>query len=245
MKEQIRRLLNWQTNFGELAIVIVGVLIALTVDSWWEERENRLEEAAHISALGVEAEQNLVELYAKLAETKKYMASTRALIEIVEGSRKVPPSETLVELIWESFSFVSFDPRLTAYTNLLSTGGIRLLHDEKLKRDLARFRATVDGLQRMDWQQDQWNLLIQPWVVMNLELDWLPETYRIERQLPDPAVLTDWTAVLNDREFKGIVINRLVAFDDYMLGLNSILPTAEALAVRLGVNVEKIRDNGI
>jgi len=245
VKEQVRHLLNYRTAFGDLIIVIVGVLIALAVDSWWEERENRLEEAAHVAALKAEAEQNLVELYATVADIERYTASTRALIEIVEGSREVPPSETLVELTWESFSYGAFDPQFTAYDNLLGTGGTRLLSDEKLKRDLARFRASVDGLTRLDWVLDQWNRQIQPWVVMNLELDWLPETYRNERQLPDPAVPTNWAAVLNDREFKGIVINRLIAFDDYMLGLSRIVPVAEALADRLGVNVEEIRDKGI
>ena len=87
MREQIRRFLNWRTAFAELLIVIVGVLIALSVDSWWEERSDRIEEAEHLAALRMETEQNLAELYRSFARLELLSDSTRELIKIVEGAR--------------------------------------------------------------------------------------------------------------------------------------------------------------
>jgi len=243
VREQILRFLNWRTALGELIIVIVGVLIALSVDSWWEGRANRLEEAEHLVALRAEAEQNLAQLYVKIAGVERFTESTRTLIRILEGHQKAPSPDALVELTWSSFSFQEYVPQFTAYDNLLSTGSVRLLSDEKLKIELARFKATAEGLNQLDWQQDQWNEIIQPWVIENLQLDWLPESYRREHQVPDPRVLTDWEVVLNDPEFKGIVVSRLIAFADFKLGLNRILPAAEALAASLGVDIVSVREN--
>ena len=243
MREDIRRLLNWRTAFGELLIVIIGVLVALSVNSWWEDRTDRLEEAEHLAALKSEAEQNLVELYGTLAELERLTESTRELIIIVEGVQDVPSNQTLVDLTWNAFSFVQFDPQFTAYDNLLSTGSVRLLTNETLKLELARFRSTAEGLKLLDWQLDQWSRVIQPWAIKNLQLDWLPDRYRRDNRVPEPRVLSDWEAILKDQEFKGIVINRLIAFVDFKVGLDQIRPAAEALATSLGVDVEKVREN--
>jgi len=118
VREQIQRIMNWRTALGELIIVIVGVLMALAIDSWWEDRENRLEEAEHLAVLKIEAEQNLAELYATLVGLERLTESTRKLIRIVEGVQEAPPHETLVDLTWNAFSFRQFNPQFTAYDNL-------------------------------------------------------------------------------------------------------------------------------
>lgn len=240
MREQIRRLLNWRTAFGELFIVIIGVLIALSVDSWWDARSDRLEEAEHLAALKTEMEHNLVALYTTIARAKLLSDSTRELIKIVEGARDVPPNEVLIELTWLAFSLAQFSPQFTAYENLLSTGGVRLITDRTLKIELAQFKSAVEGLKFLDYQADQWNFFIGSWVIENLQLDWLPAHYRLENQLPEPQTLSDWNAVIKDQEFKGILINRLIVFDDFEIGLDRIRPSAEALAVKLGVDVNEV-----
>ncbi len=240
MKEQIQRLLNWRTALGELIIIVVGILIALTIDSWWEERENRIEETAHITSLKAEVEVNLIELYSVIASTNQYTISTRTLIKIIDGHQDTPSSDTLKELIWDSFSYSAYSPLLTTYDNLLSTGGIQLLQDEKLKLDLARFKASIDILDKDNWAYDYMVQQISPWADMNLGFDLLPETFRNRHQLPEPNVKTDWIAILSDQKFKGIILSRLIGFSDFMDGLNEILPAAEALAEGLGMDVEEI-----
>jgi len=240
VREQIRRFLNWRTAIAELLIVIFGVLIALSVDSWWEERSDRLEEAEHLAALMIETEQNLVELYTSLERLELLSGSTRELINIVEGARDVPPNDVLIELTWLAFSMAQFNPQLTAYENLLSSGNVRLITNDALRMELARFKSQVEGLKLLDMQVDQWNLIIQPWVVENLQLDWLPASYRVESQLPEPKMHTDWNAVIRNQEFKGILISRVVTFDDFKLGLDRIRPSLEALAANLGVDTNAV-----
>lgn len=233
MREQVQRLLSWHAALGELAIVVVGVIIALGVGSWWDQKQERRLEAEHLVELRIESARNLEELRSTLARMDTLKANTLILIEVVEGARPAPPVDSLVELTWLSFSFATYNPLSTAYDNLLSSGGIQLIRDEGLKRDLALFNAHVEGLQRQDWVLDQWNRIIQPWVISNFQLDWLAPSYREEHGVLDPLVQTDWGAVLQDQEFKGIVINRLIAITDYMAGLYDLLPAAEAVVDRL------------
>ena len=41
VRQTFQRIFGWSMPFGELVIVVVGVLIALGVDSWWDERQER------------------------------------------------------------------------------------------------------------------------------------------------------------------------------------------------------------
>jgi hypothetical protein len=225
--------MNWRTAFGELIIVVVGVIIALTVDSWWDEKQDRVLEREHLAALFAETETNLLELRATISRLDTLRESTVTLIEIVEGVRPEPPADSMVELTWLAFSYATYDPVSTAYDDLVSSGGIRLLQDIELKRELAFFKSQVEALPKNDWMLDQWNRIIQPWAIRNLQLDWLLPDYRDRYGIIDPVALTDWGAVLEDPEFKGIVINKHLAITDYSYVFDDIYPILEALVVRL------------
>ena len=131
MREQVQRLLSWRAALGELAIVVVGVIIALGVGSWWDQKQERRLEAAHFIELRIESARNLEELRSTLARMDTLKANTLILIEVVEGARPAPPVDSLVELTWLSFSFATYNPFSTAYDNLLSSGGIQLIRDHR------------------------------------------------------------------------------------------------------------------
>lgn len=226
---------NWQSLLLELVVVIVGVIIALGVDSWWEERQERQSERQHLVELEAEFTENIRRLDQTIHAIETNMSAARSLIGVLEDSRPRPDDEELMQLTWDAFGFPVYNPLFSAYDNLVSTGEIRLIRNDMLKRNLAAFRANFDSLQNRDWVLDQWQSLIQPWVVDHLQLDWMPTEYRQQWRLPDPKLRTDWDAVLADQRFRGIIMSRFIAWTDYMNGIEELLPTASAIATELGI----------
>ena len=224
-----------QSLLLEFVVVVAGVIFALAVDSWWDERQERQSEIQHLAVLKTEFAENLRRLDQTIYAIEVNMSATRSLIEITEGAEARPGDEQLTQLTWDAFGFPVYNPLFSAYDNLVSTGEIRLIRNQSLKRNLAAFRANFESLRNRDWVLDQWQNLIQPWVVDHLRLDWMPPGYRQQWELPDPGLETDWDAVLADQRFRGIVVNRFIAWTDYMNGVEELLPAARAIATELGI----------
>lgn len=224
---------------AELIIVIVGVIIALAIEAWWSDRRDQARAGDHLVALHADFTANLDALNGNLASLHNIQGAVGQLLAVMVNEAARPSPDSLVSLTWMAFSFPPFEPLTTAYDNLISTGDIALLRDEQLKRDLASFKSAVEVYRRSEWQLDQWNRVIQQYVASGMSpLDWLPTAYRESRGLPDPLTRTDWDAVLGDREFEGILANRVLATDNNIIHLNRVLPAARRIVARLGALLE-------
>ena len=64
----------------ELFVIVVGVLIALSLENWWAEREERSLEAEYVEALFQEAQSHLAAINTNrtMAHHAKYAALTEA-----------------------------------------------------------------------------------------------------------------------------------------------------------------------
>jgi hypothetical protein len=219
---------------AELIIVVVGVIIALGMDSWWSGVQDGRRAEDHLIALADEFSENLDSLRGNIEREEHIMGAAAQLLGIMVGEVPRPSADSLVEITWEAFSFPPYEPLTTAYDNLVSTGDIALLDDEQLKGDLALFMSEVEHYRRGEWQMDQWNRHIAPFVGTEMvPLDWLPAGYRRERGVPDPSTRTDWDAMLRSRAFEGLLANRVIAASDNIANLKRVLPPAGRIVSRL------------
>ena len=234
MKERVRRLLDWRTAGAELVIVIVGVIIALGVDSWWDDRQGKASEREHLVALRSEARTSLDSLRVVVERTEHIQLQVRTLLEVAQGVQDRPSADSLTTLAWGAFSYWSFEPLSTSYDNLVNTDGLTLLTSEDLRRDLGLFYSQLAIYHREDFQARQWEQVNQPFVNGRLRaLDWTPAPYREEHALPAPRERTDWTGVLTDQEFEGILVNRFIAANDALNMMQKLGPTLERIVARI------------
>lgn len=243
MSSTLRRLLDVRTTLAELVLIVIGVFIALAIDSWWDRTQERQAEIAHMESLQADFESNRSLLEATLRGLDDIKADVRVLLEIIEGQRSVPSGDSLTALTWSAFSFENYEPVTTAYDNLVTTNGIQLLRDGELGADLALFRRQVELYHRQDWQLDQWNRMNQPFVNRRMKgLDWLPPSYRAEHGLPEPQTRTDWATLLQDPEFEGVIVNRYIAANDATRNLQGLQPTVDRIVTRLEALLEPSQD---
>ena len=127
MKTLLNREVGWRGALGELVIVIVGVIIALGVESWWSDRQDRVAEKGHLEALQSEFTENLGTVNGNMEFLERVKGSVRDLVGMMEGGRQVVSQDSLVQLTWIAFSFPPYEPQTTAYQNLVNTGDINAL----------------------------------------------------------------------------------------------------------------------
>lgn len=143
---------NWVAVWLDLMIVIVGVFIAIQVERWYEQRRILAESQVQLAALAEDFAANRERLEHNLARHNEVARSAIRLARIDSSSGDAVDHGEFYRLLGTSDYRGRFQPQLAAYESLVSSGRINVIADEGLKGDLARFYASVNGLESAQHQ---------------------------------------------------------------------------------------------
>jgi len=140
--EEANRKAKWRRGLAELLIIVLGVLIALWVDNWNGEREDRLLEQEYLSTLATDLRADLVELDEASERARLNERAAQALYDAIQGTGSLAP-DSLSRFVLQA-GFLYF-PAYSPYTfeDLTSTGNLRLLRSEEIRRALAAYHNEI------------------------------------------------------------------------------------------------------
>jgi hypothetical protein len=141
---------RWQLALGELAIVSLGVLIALWADQWMQTRQEASMAVSYLERLQTDVREDLRSLRFSANQARNRLAITRQVDAWLHDLDALPDPDSLVMSV--HFAGVVFPPTISKFTidELKSTGDVRLLRNEALKRQIADYYNQI-GLQIDQW----------------------------------------------------------------------------------------------
>ena len=139
---------DWLAAAIELVIVIVGILIALQVSNWNQDRLDRSRAQDYYRRIHAD----LATDSQRIATTRAYYAQVsayqRAAIANGEDGTLVDGSHWRTLLAWyQASQILPFELEDTSFTEMRDAGDLGLIADEGLRRRLAGYyRATGSGI---------------------------------------------------------------------------------------------------
>jgi hypothetical protein len=127
--------------FGEIFLVVIGILIALQVNNWNEERKQQKEERKYLIALRTDFETAQSQYRLILGAVQEQLDHNERLLAILAGPVKSIPNDSIVGMLRKAFIDVPFGIQVTAYTDLLNSGKLAILQSEELCRALTQFET--------------------------------------------------------------------------------------------------------
>jgi hypothetical protein len=118
---------------GEILLVVIGILIALQIDTWSRQREDRQTEQVIIDNLQQEFLVNLKTLDSTLTLTHEAEQAEMKLMELFGEPMSVLEQANTDSLIYYSTTFYRFVPTQNALLDLLQSGRLQLLSNKDLK----------------------------------------------------------------------------------------------------------------
>ncbi|MFP4845241.1 DUF6090 family protein [Winogradskyella sp. PE311] len=136
---------------GEIILVVIGILIALQINTWNENRKATNEEVKILTALNSDFEDSKKRIEETMVMQNKVMDYSQVLIDIHE--RQDPKDfeyldknlDSLDYLISYGTSWYRAEPVTGAYKSLISAGKIDLIQNEDLRHLLAQFSADLES----------------------------------------------------------------------------------------------------
>ncbi len=141
---------SWELALGEIAIVSLGVLIALWADQAIQARQDAAMAVSYLERLQTDIRADIRALRFSSDQARNRLAITRQVDAWLNDPKATPDPDSLV--INVHYAGVLFPPTISKFTieELKSTGDLRLLRNQTLKRQVADYYNQI-GLQIDQW----------------------------------------------------------------------------------------------
>jgi len=117
---------------GEIVLVVIGILIALSINSWNENRKNLAQKEMQLKALQIEFTSNLTQLNEVIYYDDLVLKTTKRLLQLNSENSIEMTSDSLRYWLQNSSFRWTFDPINGALRSAISSGEIHLIQSESL-----------------------------------------------------------------------------------------------------------------
>jgi hypothetical protein len=131
---------------GEIVLVVIGILIALQINNWNEERKNHRLEASYYCKLLEDVNQDAFEIKNQIDINQLRINSSNKFIALLQQSKFTQPEVMEAMLGSVSKTTFTFQPSKAAFEDLKSSGNLGLLRDLTIKNKLVAYYTKLEGL---------------------------------------------------------------------------------------------------
>lgn len=242
---------DWMAAVIELVIVVVGILVALQVSNWNQDRLERARADAYYRRIQADLVADRQSIDETLAFWKTVSAYGRAAIASGEGGQRVDGSNWKTVLAYyQASQLLPFQLEDTTFTEMRDSGDLALIADEKLRKRLANYhRLSGSGITANILHHDPVYRMqvrgLTPWNVQQyIWANCFRQLGGIRQELvdcPSPISEVEAGVVLDSYRYSATLLENL-RFWMSTLGVSSIvLDGARKDAVSLATDVEAAR----
>ncbi len=199
---------------GEIVLVVIGILIALQINNWNENRKERQEEKALLTQLQSEFESNSKQLNDKITIRNNMIAASLKLLDYIDHPEK-RHLDSINKNLFHTLLVPTFDPIVN---DIMSSGRIQLLNDQRLKEILTLWtseivQVTEEEVAWRDYKTHSYtpfllkyssirSILNQYWQDNAMETFYLDKGTTVKFNLKNSSSKTDFLNILNSPEFE-------------------------------------------
>ena len=120
---------------GEIVLVVIGILIALSINNWNEDRKERNKEIVYLKNLKVDLENEIVNSENFVAY---HFNKVKACSKLINGAApsNIKEVQEYTDTYESVFSWKDFVPNNNTFKELLSSGNLSLIQNDTIKNGL-------------------------------------------------------------------------------------------------------------
>jgi hypothetical protein len=194
---------------GEIILVMIGILLALQINNWNENRKDNLKEIANLKSLKSELEISIEEVKSDYNATKLFHNSTIKIKNHIKNKSLI--SDSMYREFFLSYQFSAFYPKTSTYETfkngnleLIKSDSLRILitdiYEAGYKRILSRENETSRS-SRFLYYQDHFR------ITLNAK----PDDSLNKLRKSSIAIPNDYEILMNDPKYESIISEAIIA----------------------------------
>ena len=131
---------------GEIVLVVIGILIALSLNTWNANRLNKIEEIQLLKQLKIELIKNQEQLIAKEKLRTRSIKSSLRILELFDDPSIIKNQDEIDGHLAIMIPNYTFDPSDGIIMQLLEGGKLSLIENDSLRNDLSKWSSMLAEL---------------------------------------------------------------------------------------------------
>jgi len=154
---------------GEIVLVVIGILIALSINNWNLDQQDRKIEKANLFALQNEFSENKSTLQEVIILNNQNINWAEKVIQSFSNEVKDSISEkNLVINVSKTLGTeINFSPETGVLTEILNSGQLKLIMNDDLKHKLAGFNSEIDRIEQQEQEVYEFRMMAIKDVLQN------------------------------------------------------------------------------
>ncbi|MEM5566086.1 DUF6090 family protein [Psychroserpens sp. AS72] len=130
---------------GEIILVVIGILIALSINNWNNNKQLRSTEHVYLLSLQTEFKTNLKKINDCIIENEARINSVEKMLTLFDVDVSDTTSDkTISDIMFSIFGGeATYQPSKGVLTDIISSGNLNLIQNEHLRQSLASFESTL------------------------------------------------------------------------------------------------------
>ena len=131
---------------GEIVLVVIGILIALSINNWNEERKKLVLEADYYCKLLEDLNQDVIEIRKQIDINELRIKGSNKYINLLQKGKFTQSEVSKVMLAAISKTTFTFQPSMAAFEDLKFSGNLGILKDLTIKDKLLAYYTFLEGI---------------------------------------------------------------------------------------------------
>jgi len=217
----------WKRISVEAAAIVASILLAFSIDAWWQNRQIQIEEQEVLAGLKAEFVANHEVLTRHLVMHLQGIQSLEDILLVIENGQSRDAKSIVLAALFEMGAPVTTDLGNGTLSALLSSGRVEILTSRKLRTLLTAWGGVIGEV--WDDQANNAKMVLEIFVPYFLQENY--SRYSIERSSGDPAAIN---RMLADETFRHLVDSRY----NYKTHLTGEFERAIAAAAEIIAEIE-------
>ncbi len=218
---------NFHQAFAEVILITFGVIGALGLQSWWDDRAERQEALDYLIAL----EQDFIESHAEFDRQIGYITGVfeniDQIFEILAESQTDELPDSFATTLGAAYLIYTPTPVTGTYEDMLNSGKLRLVENGKLRIEMAQYMKLIEATHVFNRMiLESYYQLHAPFVIQHLvssDFGW----YTPETDTPEDAVglitaapaspYSINVAAVRSQEFWNLMFHNKTAYADQLI----------------------------
>ena len=219
---------------GEILLVVIGILIALQINNWNEERKQDQRSSYIYQELINNIKMDIDDLTRNLRSDSSTRSSIAFVLNILK--EKPPYDETTIPYHFGRISiYTNFFDNRSAYDNLKSIG-FDFIKDDSLRNEIIRYYdVTCDYL--LTVENDVFNVhedtFVKPFMMEHFDYS----------SFFNPAYPRNYNNLINHSNLKSIIATKDRLFEWKKRRSEAVISTGEKLINRINTQIQRINGN--
>ena len=133
---------------GEIVLVVIGILIALSINNWNEQRKQRQVEISYLENLKEELEINLAFLSSEKSKLQDFLQNQSRLLALHLDGVRFEDGEMLVAIEKSGWT-ARVDIERDVWDDIYSTGNALLFQNKELQKQISNFYTRTEAFLRL------------------------------------------------------------------------------------------------